>query len=137
MKFSTNIFFIKKMSFLSYFFNFFRSHEKNWFFRFYIALIILFNFLNWLLAYYINIKESSDLTILHYNVDFGITFADNAQKAYYFPLFALLLIIINFIFLVALREYSKFLFHFMNLTSLLVNLMIAISLVFIYFINFG
>jgi hypothetical protein len=126
----------EKMGFFSLFLDYFKELFSHWTFRAYLISVLILNTANWLIAYYINAKEITDLTILHYNVDFGITFADSAAKAYYMPLLGLLIAIANLAFLLSSKERSRFLFHFFNLLSIMVNLLLSASLGFIYFINF-
>jgi hypothetical protein len=104
--------------------------------RIYVLLIILTNALCWGIALAINNKETTDLTILSYNVDFGNTMVGLAKTAYLLPLIGMVIFTNNFILSAFISSMNKISGHVLLSAAFLANLIISAGLAFVYFINF-
>jgi hypothetical protein len=120
-----------------------RSNSRNLagylFVRIYLAIVIIFNAIDWLFAFFItnNITGNGERTVLHYNVDFGIDLIGGEKSIYVIPMLGLIIIIINFFVLLILGKRKEFVFiaYFMFSVSLLVNILLALALSSLYLIN--
>ena len=105
-----------------------------------ISIYLLFSFianiLNWFIAYYISTKTSSDLIILHYNVDFGADLIGNAERIYTIPILGLVIILINLISSFAVRKGGEFIVHSLFISALVANIFLSIALGALYLVNF-
>lgn len=124
-----------------------RSFVSNLLTFFYIKVylfsILGLNFLNWLFVYIINSKVSQDLTVLHYNVDFGVNLIGSVKQIYIIPFLGLIIFILNLILLAfafrlnfRIPSAGKFFAHILLGASMLANFFLFLSLVFIYLVNF-
>lgn len=105
--------------------------------RIYLVIIIIFNTLNWVLARMIKVKSSQDLTILHYNVDFGVNLIDNPKKIYTIPLLGFVIVLINFIIAaVVYKQNDKFLCHILFLAAVLSEIFLLAALASLYLVNY-
>lgn len=97
---------------------------------------LAFNCSNWILAYYIAASISSELIVLHYNINFGIDWVDTVDRIYFFPLLGLAIWFFNLFlaFLIGIKE--RFLIHVLCIVSLIMNVLLLISLSSLYLINF-
>lgn len=104
---------------------------------------LFLNILNWAFVYFINIKISQDLAVLHYNVNFGVNLIGSVKQIYILPFLGLVIFIFNFaLFVFVFRlNYNilssrKFFAHILLGTSVLANFFLLISLALIYLVNF-
>lgn len=135
-------FFIKIYEQLSVAFNRYKFLMGNLFsflfVKIYFSFIILLNLFLWFLAYYMYANISQDVSILHYNIDFGIDLIGNKGLFFITPLLGLGLIVIDKIVLLFLlkKDNFKFLAYFLLSFLLLFNILLCLSLCSIYLINF-
>ena len=94
------------------------------------------NLLSWLAAYNVKIRMTSDLVVLHYNIDFGINLIGSPLQIYTLPLIGLIFFIVNVFLVFAVQKEGRFLIHALFLTSFLVNVFLLINLGLIYLVNF-
>lgn len=102
----------------------------------YLSLLFALNFINWLLAFYVNSNVSQNLIVLHYNVNLGVNLIGEAKDIYIIPTLGLALIIINFFLLLNIFKRNKFLIHLIFGFSLLNNLFLIAGTAAIYLVNF-
>jgi len=115
----------------------FISLLKPLYVKIFIFIGILTNAANWYFAYLINSNITSDRTILHYNVDFGINLIGAEKQLYIIPLIGLLIFLINFLILPIYynQKEIKFMSYFLYTTSILTNIFLLLAEVSIYLIN--
>lgn len=106
--------------------------------RFYFLAVGLLQISAWLQAIFIYRKLSSDLLVLHYNVDFGIDLVGSPRQIFYYPLFGLGIFLLNLIIAAALKQKKDFkvIVHMLLAVSTLLNIFLCLSILSIYFINF-
>jgi hypothetical protein len=102
-----------------------------------IFISILTNAAGWYFAYLINSNITSERTILHYNVDFGINLIGTEKQLYIIPLIGLLIFLINFFILPIYynQKEIKFLSYFLYTASIITNIFLLLAEVSIYLIN--
>ena len=105
------------------------------YFKIYFSATIFINLLNWILAIFINQKNTADQVILHYNVDFGANLIGNEKQLYTLPLLALTIFLVNLILVNNYRN-DKFISHILLMSALLANIFLLIALATLYLINF-
>lgn len=105
--------------------------------KIYTISIFILNILLWVLAKYIIVQLQTEQIALHYNVDFGVDYYGNAQKAYIIPLIGLIIFLINLSLVLFLgkQKGAKFFNHLLFNTSLSANLILLVGLISIYLIN--
>ncbi|OGF28479.1 hypothetical protein A2331_05050 [Candidatus Falkowbacteria bacterium RIFOXYB2_FULL_34_18] len=126
--------YIKWPEFKKYFFKIFLDlHVKI-----YVGILIVLNFLTWMAARYIHGEIGSQQIALHYSVDSGIDFYGDIDKIYIIPLLGFFIILINFLlyFNIIIYKDRKFISYILFTTSLVCNLILLISIVSVYLINF-
>lgn len=106
------------------------------FVRFYLLFLLILNLINWFLVYYVNKNVSQSLVVLHYNVDLGVDLIGNVRDIYIIPTLGLAFIVINLFLLFNIYRRGRFVIHLLLGFSLLINLFLIISTIFIYLINF-
>jgi hypothetical protein len=108
------------------------------FIKVYFLLVVFINLLLWVSAYLMYRNISQEISILHYNVDFGIDLIGNKNYFFIIPLLSLFFILLNKIILLILlkRDHFKFLAHFLLGFLLLINIFLVLSLFSLYLINF-
>lgn len=104
--------------------------------RYYLAFLLSLNIINWFLVYYVNKNVSQSLVVLHYNVDLGVDLIGNVKDIYIIPTLGLAFIIINCLLLLNIYRRGKFVAHLLLGFSILINLFLIVSTVFIYLVNF-
>ncbi len=104
----------------------------------YLALVVFWQALVWLQAWFIHRNLSGDILVLHYNVDFGIDLVGNPARIYLYPLLSLGVFIINFLILAVLYKDKNFkiLTHFLLGFAALFGLFLSLALLAVYLINF-
>jgi len=107
-------------------------------FKLYLALILLWQLLNWYLGYYVYKNLGGNLLILHYNVDFGTDLIGPPTRAFSGPLFGLLILIINSGLALILNRQKKAVFanHLLIAGAMVLNLFLLIAMFTIYLNNF-
>ncbi len=108
------------------------------FIKIYFLSAISINLLLWISSYLMHRNISQEISILHYNVDFGIDLIGNKNYFFIIPLLSLFFILLNKMILLILlkRDHFKFLAHFLLGFLLLINIFLALSLFSLYLINF-
>lgn len=106
--------------------------------RIYLALIVVIQSFSWWLTSYIYRHLSSDLLVLHYNVDFGIDWIGDRGLIFYFPLISLAFLLISLIMLAVFGPGKNFRIqsHYLLSGVILANLGILVALILIYTTNF-
>ena len=106
--------------------------------KLYLAAILLLQALIWFQAISINRRLSSDLLILHYNIDFGVNSVGSPEKIFLYPLLGLAVAIINFVFVTFFvrRKESKFMAHLFLGSATFFEVFLSLALLAIFLINF-
>ena len=94
--------------------------------------------LAWWQAITIFKRLSGPVLVLHYNVDFGVDLVASPKHIFIYPLYALLVLLVNlFIILIAYRRHDFSVFvHLLLAAALLFAIFLNLVLMFIYLINF-
>jgi len=131
--------------FYNLFFNF-RQHAKNAFktlwryriTRLYLGLTVIWQVIAWLQARFIFKNLSSDLLVMHYNVDYGTDLIGDPVRIFYYPLGALLFVLLNLILSLLFYRHKEFkLFTNILLGGVaLFSIFLNLALLSIYLINF-
>jgi hypothetical protein len=113
----------------------FFSFRPNYF---YLGATVLIQAASWWLASFIYRTLTSDLMILHYNVDFGIDWVGDPNMVFYFPLIGLGLWLVSVILLFVFGPGHHFRIdsHYLMGGALLANAGMFTALVLVYMINF-
>jgi hypothetical protein len=108
------------------------------FVKIYIAVLLVLNAFIWYLAYFIYKEVDTELIALHYNVDFGIDYYGSSDKIFYLPFIGLLISLINFsVYASSFRHKDKkFIAHVLLATAIISNILILLSTISVYIINF-
>jgi len=108
------------------------------FIKIYFLSVLVINLFLWIGAYLMHRNISQEISILHYNVDFGIDLIGSKNYFFIIPLLSLFFILLNKIILLILlkREHFKFLAQFLLGFLLLINIFLVLSLFSLYLINF-
>ena len=106
--------------------------------RAYLAGALVIQAVSWWLSYYVFKNLSSDLLVLHYNVDFGIDWVSDKNLIFYFPLlgFTFLILSIAIIYIFGPGRHFRFQSHCLMGGAVLANLGMLTALLLIYLINF-
>lgn len=106
--------------------------------KLYLISLIFINALVWSIAFVIYNRLKNELIYLHYNVDFGVNLIGESKNIFIIPILGLLVILSN-LFLygfVNKRKDRKFISHILFSGGLSVNIILLISILLIYLINF-
>ncbi len=114
------------------FFDFFSS----WPMRIYAMALFCLNILLWLIAVKAVMASGRQLTILHYNIDFGVNLVGEAKKILVIPLLGLLVALINLVLAFVVYQVNVFLRHLLLAGAVMVNFLLLAALAAIYFVNF-
>jgi hypothetical protein len=106
--------------------------------RIYLGVTIVLQAVSWWLSYFVFKNLSSDLLVLHYNVDFGIDWVGDKNLIFYFPLLGLLFFILSvaMLYVFGPGRHFRFQSHYLMLGNVLANLGMLTALLLIYLINF-
>lgn len=109
-----------------------------WTVKIYLAIILLLNLAMWIGASYIARKVGTEQMALHYSVGFGIDYYGDTIKIYIIPLLGLLIALLNFILFTVVSNYrdKNFISHLLFSSTIAVNIILLVSLLTIYIINF-
>ena len=129
--------------FLGYF-NFKRANWKDflgsYFKLFFVKIFLIFTFLSnillWLLSWLVVVNINQELSILHYNILFGIDYIGSPNHIFWLPTFGLLITIINLILSLWLFKREKLIAQILMLSALIFHIFLGLSLYSIYLINF-
>ncbi len=104
----------------------------------YIALVIIWQIIAWIQAWLIRSKLTTDILVLHYNVDFGIDMVGSPRQIYFYPLMGLAVFFVNIIILAILHKDKNFkiMAHFLLGAAALFGLFLSTALLAVYLINF-
>jgi len=104
----------------------------------YLTLFIFWQAVVWTQSILIKKSLSSDIVILHYNIDFGIDLVAASGKIYLYPLLAFFIFFVNLILLMFLyrNKNLKILIHYLLAAAVLFNFLLSLVLLSVYLINF-
>jgi hypothetical protein len=106
--------------------------------RLYLLLIIIWQTIAWFQARFIFKNLSSDLLVLHYNVDFGTDLISQPNQIFYYPLGGLMFILLNLVICLLFHRNKDFKL-FVDLLvggAALFSIFLNLALLSIYLINF-
>ena len=106
--------------------------------RAYLVINFFLNVLIWLGATYIYHNLYQNLTVLHYNVDFGIDLIGDRNQVFTIPALGLLLFILNLLllFFFIRSRHFKFIAHLLLGVLVVTQIFLLLSLQAVYLINF-
>jgi hypothetical protein len=115
-----------------------RNVFRPLFVKVYFFILLAMNAVVWLSVYYISDRASGQLSVLHYNVDFGPDWMGRASQLYIMPVIGVAVLITNLFLLLMFyrRNDLRVLSHFLLGTALVVNFFLLMALGPIYLINF-
>ena len=116
--------------------NFLISFFKLFFVRIYLIFTVLCNLLLWLLSWLVMVNINQELSILHYNIIFGIDYIGDPHRIFFLPAFGLAMALINMLLSLWLFKREKLLAHLLMLSALVFHIFLGLSLYSIYLINF-
>jgi hypothetical protein len=94
----------------------------------------LLNIIHWAILY-IKIKPNKNSILLHYNVVYGPDFVDKSLYAYWVPLLALILLIINVLVSANVYKKEKLAAHFINIASVPVQIVFFVATIILIVAN--
>ena len=106
--------------------------------RIYLLLVLLCQVIAWFQARFIFKNLSSDLLVLHYNVEYGTDLIGDPNRIFIYPLAGLLVILLNLILCLLFYRHKDFkLFANLLLGGLILfGIFLNLALLSIYLINF-
>ena len=118
--------------------NSFKYFFSFWLNSFYFSLSLLLLVFVWLQVFSIYSKTKDDLLIFHYTVDFGIDLIGDANLIFILSILASFFSALNFILALVLSEkkHYKLIWHFLGISTILINIFILLSLYSVNLINF-
>jgi len=104
----------------------------------YLALILIWQLVAWFQVWFISKSLSSEVLVLHYNVDFGVDLVGDPKQIYDYPLLGIGIFLLNIIVLAILYRNKNFktLVHFLLGAAALFGFFLSLALLSIYLINF-
>ncbi len=106
--------------------------------RAYAGGALLLNILGWIAAWLIGRPLGDGLAVLHYNVIFGIDLVGDPIRLFLMPLFALIVLIMNYLFMAVLFNRRDRLFaHIWLGSAAAMNGFMLVAMYFIYLVNFS
>ena len=97
-----------------------------------LGIALLINIIHWLILYF-KIKFSSGTILIHYNIIYGPDFVEKASFAYYIPLTAFLILVVNGLMSMYFYRKEKLASYFLNFANTAIQLIFfAASLIVIY-----
>jgi hypothetical protein len=108
------------------------------FVRIYLFLLLIINIFIWIGARYVAVVVDANQIALHYSVGFGIDYYGDTEKIYIIPLLGLLIIFLNLILFSMVGNYKdkNFIAHVLFAGAIVANIILLISILSIYIINF-
>lgn len=121
--------------------NFFTAWSEvfSWSFsRLYAIVAVVLNLLAWLGTVLIFRSLGDELTVLHYNIDFGIDLVGHRGQLFFNPTLGLVLILLNLILILLLARHKdfKFIAYLLWAAAVLVNVFLLLAVLAVYLINF-
>ncbi len=116
------------------------SEAFSWpFFRISSLVVLGLNLLNWGFSFLLYRSLGDELTVLHYNVDFGIDLVGHRGELFINPSLGLILIVLNLILLLffARHKHFKFISYLLWNAAALANFFLLLSVLAVYLINFS
>ena len=106
--------------------------------RVYGIIVLVLNLLNWLGSFLLYRSLGDELTVLHYNIDFGIDLIGHRGELFINPILGLMLIILNLSLLLFFTRHKhfKFISYLLWNTAALVSLFLLLAVLAVYLINF-
>ncbi|MEI7620016.1 MAG: hypothetical protein WCJ57_00415 [Candidatus Falkowbacteria bacterium] len=106
--------------------------------RVYGVVVLVLNLLNWSFSFLLYRSLGDDLTVLHYNIDFGIDLIGHRGELFVNPVLGLVLIILNLALLLffARHKHFKFVSYLLWNTAALANTFLLLAALAVYLINF-
>lgn len=106
--------------------------------RLYLLIAAVVNLLDWIGSWLLYRAIGPNLTVLHYNVDFGIDLVGQRQKLFLNPTIGLTFIILDFLFLLLWTKQKNlgFVANVLLVSAILVNALLLLALLAVYLINF-
>jgi hypothetical protein len=106
--------------------------------RIYLMVILSWQVIAWLQAIFIYRQLTGNILILHYNVDFGIDLVASPDQIFLYPLFGLIVSLINLTILAILSRHRDFkiLAHLLLSAAVFFEIFLSLALLAIYLINF-
>jgi hypothetical protein len=106
--------------------------------RFYFLAILLAQVLAWFQASFIFRNLSGELLVLHYNVDFGVDLVGLPAQIFFYPLFGLVVFLLNLVIAASLHRHKNFrtFVHLLLGAAVTFALFLNLTFWFIYLINF-
>jgi len=111
----------------------------SWIFiKIYLSAALFLNILAWVAVTFIYKGLAQDLAVLHYNVDFGIDLIGSRTQLFLNPSIGLIFILLDLMVMLALAKSRdfKFLAHLLGATAILINILLILSIISVYLINF-
>ncbi|MFH0951134.1 MAG: hypothetical protein V1765_01535 [bacterium] len=112
------------------------SFFKLFFVKIFLIFILLCNLLLWLLSWLVVVNINQELSILHYNIIFGIDYIGNPHSIFWLPALGLIIALVNIIISLWLFQREKLLAQMLMLSTLVFHIFLGLSLYSIYLINF-
>ncbi|MEI7452054.1 MAG: hypothetical protein WCK37_02485 [Candidatus Falkowbacteria bacterium] len=111
----------------------------SWIFvKIYLGVALTLNIAAWISMWLIYKNIAQELTVLHYNVDFGIDLIGSRTQLFFNPALGLIFIIFDLIVLLLLyrsRDFKLFA-HLLLASAALTNALLVLSVISVYLINF-
>lgn len=106
--------------------------------RFYFLSSLASSALAWAEAIFIRHNLSSDLLVLHYNVDSGVDLVGDPAQILWYPVAGLAVILINYLLAASWSKSRDFNFcaHLLLAAALIFSVFLNLVLMFIYLVNF-
>lgn len=106
--------------------------------KIYAAFLLLLQLLAWFQAIMIRRRISDDFLILHYNIDFGVDLVGQPSDIFYYPLFGLAVLLLNFILAAffSRRPQAQITTHLFLAATIIFSGFLSLALLAIKLINF-
>jgi|GEM_PF-267735 len=106
--------------------------------RWYLLAFLVFQLIAWWQTIFIFRSLTGDFLVLHYNISLGVDLVGEPQRIFLYPIFGLIIALINFFILLILQFHKNFLI-FANLllgSAVFFNFLLNLALFSIYLVNF-
>ena len=106
--------------------------------RIYGLVGLILNLLSWLGSILLYRSLGNDLTVLHYNIDFGIDLVGHRGQLFINPILGLSFIILNLVLLLFFvrHKHYKFMSYLLWNSAILANIFLLLAALGVYLINF-
>ncbi len=108
------------------------------YFRIYLFVNLFFSVVSFAFAWFLFKNINSNLMFLHYNVIFGIDKVGNPKDIFVLPFLSLAVFILNTIISISFfkNKHFQFISHLLSLIAMLFSIVIILSLLSLYLVNF-